>query len=730
MTSNKELDIAYQLIETTGANLFLTGKAGTGKTTFLKYLRENSSKCIVVLAPTGIAAINAGGMTVHSFFQLSFSPFIPGIGQAAEGRMFRWSKEKRRVIRTMDLLVIDEVSMVRADMLDAIDSVLRRMRNPSLPFGGVQLLLIGDLGQLSPVVRDEEWSLLSAHYDSPYFFDSIALRQSGYETIMLDKVYRQHENDYLEILNRIRDNRVDSEILDSLNRRVCRVLNPLSSEHAIRLVALNRQADEINRSCFNALKSEIHTFKADVKGDFPKSSYPVAEDLQLRIGSQVMFVKNDLSGSKRYYNGMIGEITGFGPSNTVIVNCADGSGEVSVGYESWQNMRYTVNPHTNRLEEICIGEFSQIPLRLAWAITIHKSQGLTFDRAHIDTSSAFAHGQTYVALSRCRTLGGLTLETPVSAHDIISDRKVEEYRSSHINQTPDKEKITSLQKRYVASVLSELFDFLPLLRAMQSLERLSDEFFTSVYPQLASKISETIPGINTDLIEVSAKFAVKYGSLIESSQDGCEMPDIFNLRLKDAARYFYEKLQEIRKVVNKIPVELDNARALTRLKNILAEVKEIIFVKINLFSHIEVDGFMISDYLHHKTDLLLQLDGKPKDRTKTRRKTVRNSTRLEADDTVGENDAEAGTRIPKLNAEDITDDIRNIELFNALRRWRAEKAHIQKRPAYMVAQTKTLIAIANISPDSESVLTLIPGVGKRFIENYSHEVLDIISRHR
>ena len=312
MENNPEIALAWQFIENTGTHLFLTGKAGTGKTTFLRKLRAESPKRMIVLAPTGIAAINAGGVTIHSFFQVPFAPYVPESSFSADGKAtyrFRYGKEKINIIRSIDLLVIDEISMVRADLLDSVDAVLRRFRDRNKPFGGVQLLMIGDLQQLSPVVKDDEWQMLRKYYDTPYFFSSQALKQTEYCTIELKKVYRQNDGTFLELLNRIRENRCDGQVLEALNRRYIPNFVPDKEEGYIRLVTHNYQAQRINDHELEQLPGRSYAFRAKIDGKFPEYSYPTDEVLELKRGAQVMFVKNDISGEHRYYNGMIGEVT-------------------------------------------------------------------------------------------------------------------------------------------------------------------------------------------------------------------------------------------------------------------------------------------------------------------------------------------------------------------------------------------------------------------------------------
>src|SRR5574344_649586 len=375
---NPELRRAWDFVEHTGTSIFLTGKAGTGKTTVLRTIVEKSTKQMIVVAPTGVAAINAGGVTIHSFFQLDLAPHIPG-SKVNESNKF--SKEKRKIIASMDLLIIDEISMVRCDLLDAIDSVLRRFRDRYKPFGGVQLLMIGDLAQLTPVVTPEDDAILSQYYDTPYFFGSKALQQINYVTIQLRKIYRQADSTFVDLLNHIREGHPTADDLATLHQRYNHDFMPNATEGYIRLTTHNRTADDYNDRVMKRLNSQPFTYEAEVDGAFPEYAYPTAFYLTLKVGAQVMFIKNDING--KYYNGKIGHVVAL-DKKEITVRCIGEDEDINVGPQEWENAKYSVNPDTHEIETDIQGVFRQYPLRLAWAITIHKSQGLTFDRAIID----------------------------------------------------------------------------------------------------------------------------------------------------------------------------------------------------------------------------------------------------------------------------------------------------------------------------------------------------------
>lgn len=423
MSQNIELDIARFIVEKTDSNLFLTGKAGTGKTTFLRDVKKYTKKKHVVLAPTGIAAVNAGAMTIHSFFQFGFGPYIKGISEPEGNFMMR--REKRELIKNLELIIIDEISMVRADVLDHINDELQRIRRrPDEPFGGVQLLMIGDLQQLPPIAPDNEMSLLKAHYDSMYFFDSKALRNSDYYCIELKNVYRQTDQHFIDILNRVRTGDVTHVDLNELNSHYDANFRPATGENYMQLVTHNRMADVINQREMDALPNSTFRFDAKVTGTFPEDAFPTSRQLEIKEGAQVMFVKND--PDKAFINGTLGKVESVS-EDSIKVKLSGKDTVITVEPTSWENIRYHMDEETHQIESTKIGSFKQYPIKPAWAITIHKSQGLTFDKAIIDAHAAFSPGQAYVALSRCRSLDGLVLSERLSQRAIITDSIVDEF---------------------------------------------------------------------------------------------------------------------------------------------------------------------------------------------------------------------------------------------------------------------------------------------------------------
>lgn len=569
---NRELNLARRIVEETGANLFLTGKAGTGKTTFLQHLRRESRKRMVVLAPTGVAAINAGGMTLHSFFQLPFSIYIPGKGYVGEEKKyFKFSKEKRRLIASLDLMVIDEVSMVRPDTLDAIDALLRRLRNSDRPFGGIQLLLIGDLRQLAPVVRPSEWNLLRQFYKSEYFFESESLRNAGFVTVELLTIYRQQDPEFISLLNAVRDGRADQSVLNRLNT----LCHPAQGDEssAIRLTTHNRTADEINALRMAMLPTPAATFKASVAGKFPESSYPADEFLTLKEGARVMFIKNDTGSDRRFYNGLIGTVHSISEEDgvTVIPDDPDFS-PIAVEAATWENLGYSIDPETKAVKQTVEGTFSQLPLRPAWAITIHKSQGLTFSNAVIDAGNSFAPGQLYVALSRCRSLSGMRLESRLTESAVIIDGNVNSFIESSRRTLPDEQRLEQMRDQYFRTMLGEVFNFHPLRILLSEFSHCVQEYLAPIYPELFAQYKDAERRMIEKIDNVGSRFI----SLYTSERIDIENPLVrkaLNDKVAGGCLYFLEQLAPICKLLNETDTELDNATYQRRLNNAMEALR-------------------------------------------------------------------------------------------------------------------------------------------------------------
>ena len=621
MQQNNELRTAWDFVESTGRSIFLTGKAGTGKTTFLKTIMEHSRKRPIVVAPTGVAAINAGGVTIHSFFQLPFSPYVPG---AKVESKFDFGKEKRKIIVSSDLLIIDEISMVRADLLDAIDAVLRRFREHGQPFGGMQLLMIGDLAQLTPVVTPEDERMLKPYYDTPYFFGSKALQQIDYVTIRLSHVYRQQDESFVALLNEIREGHPSAEALSKLNSRVTSngQWSTVNGQLAIRLTTHNNLANFYNESELQKLPGRSYQYRAEVKGTFPEYSYPTAETLVLKEGAQVMFVKNDPSGEHLYYNGRIGRVM-EASENRLTVYCEGDANAIEVEPLEWENMRYTLNEQTREIESEVQGTFKQLPLRLAWAITIHKSQGLTFDRAIIDANQSFAPGQVYVALSRCRTLEGLVLASPLEPRAVINDERVDSYIALQESEAERSiQQLPVLRQEYERYLLMQLFDFRAILYLEESMVRIFAEFFYHSHASLKQLHDKTLQDLRQRVLEVATKWQQKIQLMsIESLRDA----DFLN-RVKRSAVYFADQLRDIltKPIELSAKVETNNKQASRRLNNALPELKQAWLARRYLLIKIAEKGYTIDNYLHEKQmsmlDALGEDDVKPKRKRKPRKR--------------------------------------------------------------------------------------------------------------
>lgn len=599
MESNKELRTAWEFIEHTDVSIFLTGKAGTGKTTFLKTVKERSTKRMIVVAPTGVAAINAGGVTIHSFFQLPPSPYVPG---TTVRDRFNFSKVKRNIIRTLDMLVIDEISMVRADLLDEVDSVLRRYRDATAPFGGVQLVMIGDLQQLTPVVTPQDEAMLKPYYDTPYFFGSKALQQVNYVTIQLQHVYRQQDDAFIAILNHVREGHITPQDAQHLNARCKPAFLPKAEEGYIRLTTHNRLADSYNETELHNLPGQSLTFKATVDGNFPEYSYPTDLELKLKIGAQVMFVKNDTSPSHEYYNGLIGHICAWN-KDSIDVKCPGRANPIKVEQQTWENNAYELDPETKEIKTTVQGTFTQYPLRLAWAITIHKSQGLTFEHAIIDAEMAFASGQVYVALSRCKSLDGLVLTSPISDRLIIRDSRVSDY-ISHQQEAAEKsiEALPDLKEEYFRNLLLDLFNFNELVSAEQMVYRHLLEFFHD-FNTLAMMHGKAIEALDQKVSKVAYTWQTKMRRMTHPQLHEA----VFLDRVKRSCTYFHDTLQDILSKLNELTkmAQTGNKAAMDRMDDLYKNMLLSYVYKVRLLRQMSDQPFDVPTYLHIKQETLL-----------------------------------------------------------------------------------------------------------------------------
>tara|TARA_B110000908_G_scaffold171454_1_gene234269 strand:- start:1327 stop:3732 length:2406 start_codon:yes stop_codon:yes gene_type:complete len=685
MAKNPELELALQFIEKTDRNLFITGKAGTGKTTFLHKIKSESLKRMVIVAPTGVAAINAKGVTIHSFFQMPFGPILPNqIANTNQQRKF--SKTKIDIIKSLDLVIIDEISMVRADLLDAIDQVMRRYKNRNKVFGGAQILMIGDLQQLAPVVKPNEWSLLQQHYETVYFFSSKAYQEANVVSIELKHIYRQKNENFIKILNEIRTNTLSDTSAKILNKNYNPSFSPSKEEGYITLTTHNNRANLINNSELNKLKIKSAFFNAEISGKFSENAYPNAERLELKVGAQVMFIKNDSSTDKRYYNGKIGIITAIS-KESVSVQCGDEVDEIVTEKETWSNINYSINEETKAIKEEMIGAFSQIPLRLAWAITIHKSQGLTFERAIIDAEASFAHGQTYVALSRCTSLDGLVLKTPITSSAIINDNTVSIFNESVEENHPDEGVLNESEKYFQLNLISEIFDYQPLLYPTT---RLIDIFYKN-QSSIKGDIIDHLQTIKDDgvvaLMKVSNGFK---NQLLQISEDAIlpENSSQIQERFIKAIAYFVIKAKgDILKPLNTISFSTDNKSVQKDFSKQLDSLQEKLLEKLFVLQKL-TNGFKVQEYLEVRAKAVLQ-KSEP-----TKKKKV------------------VSKRDPILSIK--------------LRELRDEISKDLGIPHFQIFTQETLYAMCDELPRTEKELLKIVGMGKTRVSKYGELVLEAI----
>jgi len=702
-TENEMFQLAIQLVNQSNRNIFLTGKAGTGKTTFLKYIRENCPKQIAVVAPTGVAAINAGGVTIHSFFQLPLAPFLPetkGTGFPSHGQeisnkhslisRLRFNGDKKKVLQQLEILVIDEISMVRCDVLDAIDTVLRHVRQrPSERFGGVQLLFIGDMLQLPPVIKEQEWGLLSEYYSGQYFFDSKVLQEDLPVYIEFNKIYRQKDQKFIQLLNQVRNNELDEDGMHILESRFQPTFRRRKQDGYIILTTHNNKAGEINTRELSELDNKLFIYEAEVQDEFSDRAYPAEQTLHLKVGAQVMFIRNDAADKgKRFFNGKIGTISKL-ESDKIFVQCDDESAEIEVQKEKWENIRYTLNKTTRQLDSDVLGSFTQYPLRLAWAITIHKSQGLTFEKAIIDAGAAFAPGQVYVALSRCTNLDGMVLQSRVNSSSLFNDARIVEFSQRSASSTQLQEEFAIAKKQYQQSVLISTFDFTTTISSGKELQEYLLEHTSSFNPESISWAEELLSKL--DKLQVTVKkFQLQLQFLFQQPQSPEENTPLQE-RIKAAAAYFVTETGVLIQFLLQSPAVTDSRMNAKEYNESLKEV----------FAQLVIKKFILEGFGGRFNIEAFHL---------RRQKFVLPPFSI---------NAYAGASQKRIDSP-------HPNLHFQLRKVREGICAKKDLPIYIVASSNTIDEMATYLPQTLAELRKISGFGDAKIAQYGQQFLDII----
>lgn len=709
-TDNELFQLAIQLVNFSNRSLFLTGKAGTGKTTFLKYIREHSPKQMAIVAPTGVAAINAGGVTIHSFFQLPLTPFIPdssGTGFSSPSQevadkhsllsRLRFTSDKKKVLQQLELLVIDEISMVRCDTLDAIDAVLRFIRQrPADKFGGVQVLFIGDLLQLPPVIKEPEWQLLSDYYQGHYFFDSKVLQEEPPLYIEFDKIYRQKDNRFIDVLNQVRNNQLNESGIEILKSRYQPTFRRRKNDGYIVLTTHNNKATEINRQELEKLRTPLYSYPAEVEDDFSDRAYPAEELLYLKVGAQVMFIRNDSAEKgKRYFNGKIGIVTTL-EEDKIVVRCDSDSFaanestyEIEVQKEKWENIRYTMDKSTRQLETDVLGSFTQYPLRLAWAITIHKSQGLTFEKAIIDAGAAFAPGQVYVALSRCTCLEGVVLQSQIGAGNLFSDPRIVTFAKRNSSGEQLQQELVRAKKQYQLFILQQCFDISIIEKNSKELLEYLVEHTTSFNKEAVTSI-EIIVAAAEQLQETAVKFQTQLNYLFQET-DSIDSSTNIKDRIRAAGQYFIPLLKQLLNQLQQAVVVTDSRIHAKECNDRYREVAVLLAEKNFLLTGI-AENFSIENYF-------------------TKKNTFRSPS-------LSFNAYAGGTQHKTDSPHPL--------LYQELKKLRESICSKKNLPIYMVAGSSTLEEMVRYLPQNMTALKKINGFGEVKAKQYGQLFLDLI----
>lgn len=692
-------ELAYDYVLRTNRCIFLTGKAGTGKTTLLRRLQAECPKQTVVVAPTGVAAINAEGVTIHSLFQLPPQLFLPT--PAARKQLFaemQLRQAKLRLLRNMELLVIDEVSMVRADLLDTIDAVLRHVRHRrSLPFGGVQVLFIGDLYQLSPVAREQEWQMLREYYDGPYFFQARVFQEIQPVYIELDHVYRQHDMQFIDLLNEVRNNRLSPQSLKMLNSRYQPDWQPREGEpFHITLSTHNHKVEALNAVEFDRLNAPVEEYHATIKGTFPDSMYPLEPVLRLKVGARVMFTRNDSSPEKQYYNGKLGIVAECDEEH-ILVQSDEGE-EIAVHTETWENIRYTAVPNSDEVKSEIAGTFTHIPLRLAWAVTIHKAQGLTFEHVVIDAADAFAAGQVYVALSRCRSLEGIVLLSRIPESALSNAREVLQFTAAQPTIEAVADGLQHSQQEYLLHLLSDLYDFGDLLFALEVVQRGVEGTGSFNLEETRAYLTRLRQALQAEQ-QVAETFQKQIRALIVRGDW-----ERLQQRMAAAHGYFAPRIQQLCDIIKASPAYTDNKQDGKEYEERMTELHTDLARKRRLMQQIaETEGK--SACMEHWINTLFQARARfvpPK---------IKLTTKAEKE-------------LPKVE----TDHPQLLKQLQALRRRVAEEQGVADQ-IFRVAATKTLVEIANRLPRTKKEMLAVKGMGAKKYALYGEQALEIVKKY-
>lgn len=704
---NMWFELAKSFVFQTTQSVFLTGKAGTGKTTFLKYVKENCFKQLAVLAPTGVAAIHAGGVTIHSFLQLPFGTYVPeplpphsqhdAVYDAPMLRArVRFNRDKRQLLQSLELLIIDEISMVRADVMDAMDNLLQYVRQNSAPFGGLQVLMIGDMHQLPPVVKDLDWQWMQPYYNSPFFFSSQAMQGLKPVYVELQTIYRQNEASFIELLNQVRTNTLNEEGLQLLNSRYLPGFKPPPNEHYITLSTHNATADAINQRALKALPGKEYHFEATIEGDFPERNYPAEQKLILKTGAQVMFIKNDTQSPRRYFNGKIGVITNIDPDEGIIqVKCKDEALPIAAIPVVWENTQYRLNTETQQVEEKCLGAFIQYPLRLAWAVTIHKSQGLTFEKAIVDAGQSFSAGQVYVALSRCTTLDGMVLYSKITPAAVFTDSRVVQFGSQKMEPNQLQQYLHQARHQFELQLLTDLFGSHTLQPHINRLVNLIQQHAGSFKPN-PQHWCALVEEAWQPLLLTCPKFIQQLYQLSTPNTLPSNNPSV-QQRVQQAVPWYLPRVKGLIQACTQQLPTTDNEELAPAYEGLLGQLLTTLGIWEKSLQQVQ-QGL--------NTEALLRMQAK---------------ARIEAI---------TGRGLAKVAVQQQSEArVAHPELLRKLKQYRQQKALEEDVPAFKIAPTVALEEMCNYLPQNRQQLLQLKGFGQARARTYGPGLLQVVAEY-